>query len=1224
MAWTKEQQAAIDSRDQTLLLSAAAGSGKTAVLVERIIRRLLDKDKPVDITELLVVTFTKAAAAEMRERVAAALTQALAEDHDPAVEKQLALLPSAHISTLHAFCQSVIRRYFYTIDVDPRFTVGGEEELNLLRHSVMEEVFLSYYEDGDKAEFLYPLADMFGTDRGDDALMNTVGRIYNYSRAMPWPEAWLDEAAAAYAIPEEATIDDLSWTVPVLQHVRQVLSEQVKTYDTILHQLTGLADFQAAFSQLTEEREAIQRAEQCQSWSELEVAVTAISFKTLKAVRGLEEEDKAFWDGCKDQRSDVKKIIKAELQEGCFAVSAADWLDGIRAMQPVMAGLVQLTKDFAEAYRLAKKDKGWVDFNDLEHLCLKILLSPQSQPGHPVRSAAAEELSRTFKEVLIDEYQDTNGVQELITSLVSNDDNRFMVGDIKQSIYRFRLADPNLFLTKYSTFSRKETAKERCIDLARNFRSAENILAAVNEVFARSMTETAAGMGYGAREQLYAGRPACMDERWIGGPIEIHLLDTAPPLDQENGTAKDEQAPDDLQDEPDLTDFEQECLMVAKRLQDLKEEGRMVARKDGTLEPLQWRHMVILMRSMANKADAMLQALQSAGIPAYVEQSGGYFSAIEVRIILDLLRCIDNPEQDLAMAAVLRSPIVGMSEASLAQLRLSGPGTLWQNLPAYSHALPEGEERQVLLHYQLLLEQWRTYGRRNGVADLLQRIYEDTAYVQYVGGMPGGKVRQANLQALYDRARQYEESGFRGLLRYLKLIEKMREDQLDLAPAKVLGEGEDVVRVMSIHKSKGLEFPVVVLADMGKGFNLKDLRETILFHNRQGIGVKYYDAKWRMFYPTFIWNGIRAQLAWESKAEEQRILYVAMTRARDKLILTGHSSKLADNWQRWQRDIDPGSANCYLDWLMPVLVLRPDCRGCADAVAAGEDYQCDSGLWHIAVHHNALCFTAAEQQEADPRIGLLQERGLTGTAVPDWLEENLSWQYGYPLAIQTAAKLSVSEIKRRYGQLQTEELEEANQLAVSIDAAVPKEEDSFLAPPDWLQDKTEEHSGAQRGTVLHKVMQYVSLVADSTDASLRQELAQWETEGIFTAEERAMVYIPAVTAFCQSELGRRMAASSQVRREYPFSVLFSGGEYLPPVEAGETILIQGVIDCLFKEQDGWVLVDYKSDFLAEEQLFRDRYTVQLALYKRALEQILGETVKEVFIYSFHLNKAIGL
>lgn len=1211
MAWTNEQQAAIDSRGQTLLLSAAAGSGKTAVLVERIIRRLLDKEYPIDITELLVVTFTKAAAAEMRDRIGTALMKALSETKDLRVERQLALLPSAQISTLHAFCQHVIRKYFYTIDLDPAFSIAGEEELNLLRRQVLEDVFLSYYEDDEKASILYPLADMFGSDRGDDILMDTVSRMYTYARSLAWPEHWLKEAARAYDVAPDAVIDDMVWAGPIKDAVRRILEEDAHLYDGVLYHLRQREAFAPACDTFVAEQAALRQAAQARSWNDLSRFVRAIDFPRLKSLRKLSDDDKAVWERCKKVRDDVKKDVIKTLQSVYFSATPEEWLDGMRAMKPVMDGLVTLTLDFAKAYGAAKKEKGWIDFSDLEHFCLQILLAPDASPEHPVPSAAAEELRSQYEEVFIDEYQDTNGVQELITRLVSGEDNRFMVGDIKQSIYRFRLADPTLFLEKYQSFSRDEKAVQHCIDLGRNFRSVPVVLDAVNAVFSRAMTAEAAGMDYGEREKLYAGRQAPDDERWIGGPVEVDIVPT----------------PSDEEDDDGSTAFEKECRFIAGRIGELLASGRMAARKDGTLEPLSYRHIVVLLRSMAGKADVLIQALQEGGIPSYAEQSGGYFAAVEVQVMLALLRCIDNPEQDLAMAAVLRSPLVGLDETALAGVRLAGDGTLWQNLPAFVASLPDGvDEKEDLQQFMAAFDSWRTYSRRHGVAELLQRLYDDTAYVDFVGAMPGGDVRQANLKALYDRARQYEEAGFRGLFRYLQLMDKMKEDGLDLAPAKVVSEKEDVVRIMSIHKSKGLEFPVVFVADMGKAFNRRDTQDQILFHNRLGIGLKQYDPEWRISYPTLIWSGIAAQLRWEGTAEEERILYVAMTRARDQLILTGHSSHIDRDWQRWTSHLNPAQAKSYFDWVMPAALAPFGAKADADYARPGAAWQ--DAVWQVRIAKAVPAGTVEEgAYDGEPRLEALRRGDLTGTPVPSWLDEQLSWQYAYPQAVRTAAKFSVSEVKRRYQELHSDELQDEAALSVPAAAVIPPapgEDDAFAALPPWLAGEEAAVSGAQRGTALHKALQYITPAADQTTATLRREIDAFVRQGLLSREEAKLVYVPVLAAFCQSDIGRRMAESPELHREYPFTVLLAGGDPLPETETGEQILIQGVIDCLFREDDAWILVDYKSDRLETADAFRRRYAVQLALYKRAVEQITHRPVEETYIYSLHLQQEIRL
>lgn len=1210
MAWTNEQQAAIMSRGQTLLLSAAAGSGKTAVLVERIVQRIIDSPSSPDITDVLVVTFTKAAATEMRDRIAVALADVAEKTGRTDIERQLALLPAASISTLHSFCQDVIRNYFYTIDLDPSFIIAGEEELSLLRKQVMEEVLLSYYESETKANILYPIVDMFGTARGDDVCMQTIERLYQYAISMPWPLHWLQEAAKAYDIPNGTGIDKLAWSKPIIMEIQRMLRENIRLYGQLIEKLSEYPALEKGLLLFQQEQQVFITAASKTTWQGLQKALVAIEFSRLPSFRKLDEVDKAVWEQCKKIRTDIKKYIQDQAVPTYFSVSEDSWLAGMQTMYPIISGLVDITTDFFNAYREAKKAKQWIDFSDLEHLCLKILLDPASTPEQIIPSSVALELQQKYSEVLMDEYQDTNGVQETIIQLVSRKDNRFMVGDIKQSIYRFRLADPTLFLQKYTQFSREEAATERCIDLCRNFRSAPSVLAAVNEIFEQVMTEETTGLSYGSRERLYAGREKLDDEAWVGGKTEIHILVTD--ADEEKRLA--EPAEEELL--PEQTAFEKECTLIAERIQALLASGKKIANKDGSLEPLTYRHIVILLRSLAGKTAPLTQCLQQAGIPSVAEQRGGYFAAIEVQVMISLLQCIDNPEQDIPLTAVLRSPIVGINDIALANLRTCQTGSLWQNLPYFASQIAQGEEQKRVQQFLRQFEEWRTYGRRHGVAELIWRLFTDTSYYDYVGGLPGGSVRQGNLKALYDRAQAYERVGYRGLFRYIRLLEKMQEDGVDLAPANVLGEHENVVRIMSIHKSKGLEFPVVIVADMGKTFNRRDTNELILCHHTLGIGIKQYDSLWRMLYPTLAWNGVRTQLAWESTAEEERILYVAMTRARDKLILVGHTNNMKHDLLRWQHRVHPAQAKSYLDWVMSVVLNKVD-NFLMESLENSKIWEDD--IWQVQIRGAVSPETGeACAKTADARIEAVRQGILTQTPAPRWLLSALRWQYPFPEAVHMSAKISVSEIKRQHSLIQQADNEELSEPLIKP----LTEENPFMIPPAWERPQQDRVSGAMRGTAMHKAMQYIPLQVDLSLADIRAYLVEQTQKGHLTSEESEMVDIIHLQAFLQSDIGKCMARSPEVHREYPFSVLLKQNTYLPSLEKGEAVLVQGIIDALFLDQDEWILLDYKNDFLPDKEAFIKRYRVQLDIYKEAIEQVTGKRVKEMYLFSFYLQQAI--
>lgn len=1204
MAWTKSQEAAIISRGQNLLLSAAAGSGKTAVLVERIIQRLLDKEDPMDVTALLVVTFTKAAATEMRERIGLRLQQAWKETGDPRIERQLALLGSAQISTLHSFCQSVIRQYFYTIDMDPQVTIASEEELKIVRKDIGSQLLLQYYEQEDNERFR-SLADRFGSERGDDGLLYLIERLYTFSRSMAWPNHWLEDVKENYHIPEGKEMDDIPWAKEILSFVHLYIEEAISLYKQGL-QLCRYDDGPKAYEELFEkELSYLEKVYTAQTWKEVEEAIQLVAFARLPSIGKKDKtvEQLELMDQCKALRDTCKKTIK-ELQDTYFSTSGEEWIQQTRQLYPYISLLVELTQRFAQAYETEKKEKKIMDFGDLEQRCLEILLAPESTPEHPVPSEAARELKERFQEVLVDEYQDTNGVQEMIASLVSRGNNRFMVGDIKQSIYRFRLADPTLFLEKYQTYDQDEVAQCRRIDLSQNFRSDATVLDGINYIFERIMTKGSAEMEYGEKEKLYPGRilPQSPDI-FAGGTIEVHLVECAKKesLEQE-------------QDQLELTAFEEEAYVIAERIQQLMEEGTMVSEKEGTYRPMKYGDVVILLRSMTGKAEVLVEVLKKVGIPVFAEQNTGYFEAAEVRFIRSLLACIDNPLQDIPMAAVLHSPIVGLSMEDLGRIRLEGKGCLWTLLPSYADHYENN--RSKIWQFIKQLESWRTFARRNGVGRLLLRLYKETGYMDYVGGLEDGVVRQRYLKAFYDKACQYEQSDFRGLFRFLRFLDRLEEEGVDMAPPASGETADSAVRIMSIHKSKGLEFPIVIVADTAKEFNQQDSRSAALFHQQWGIGLKQYHSRWRMWYPTISWHAVRHQLEREGKAEEQRVLYVALTRAKDKLIITGTSKELQRDALRWQsydgtlRDSRIVHSRSYLDWLMQALLLHDQggiwLHGLKERLY-GKALQ--AGYWRLWLHearHRAENETVTAVVPTEWEA--LRKKERTGHTLPEEITCQLQWHYGHEVAVHTPAKVSVSEIKSR----QQPEEEETLPLFPT--------ETVFETRPSWEGEK--ETGGTAYGTLFHRCMQYIDMKKTDTKEDVKKALWSLYEEEILQ-DEPINQLVEGVYDFFTSPLGRRMKAATVAEREVSFSVLLDASWYDPKAK-GEDVFLQGVIDCLWEEEGQLILVDYKTDRISSVEELVMRYRIQLALYKEAIQTIRNQSVGHTYIYSTKLKEYVEI
>ena len=1286
--WTPEQESAIiapkDSSldNQTLLVAAAAGSGKTAVLVERIITRLKDMDNPLSVQELMVVTFTKAAAQEMSARIGLALAKAMESTDDEVMqqrlERQLNLLPSAHISTLHSFCQWVIRSYFYKLDINPTARIGNEAEMALLQQEVLADLLTKSYEEG--LYNIYELADFFSDDKSDAGLTAKIMSLYNYAMSLANPDGWLRKALEPYkeamtVNPSETLWGQYMWDnhVAVIDRIRERLErmEQILLDPVGPHKWQNIYDNQLA---------ALSMLSGAETWDDMgEACKHTDTFIKDRFNKLGEEVDPSLQAEFKSLGSQNKEDLKG-MQAAVFTVPESTLQEQFKAQYPIIEGLVELTIAFHQAYRDMKQEQGIMDFSDLEHLCLALLVEPGTEDD-PQPSEVAKELQDTFKEIMVDEYQDTNGVQETIINLISRVDNRFYVGDVKQAIYSFRMADSSLFMEKYNTYGDTD-AVERRIDLAKNFRSHENILAATNFLFYQIMTEEAAELNYTEAESLIPGRIVeDAPEDWVGGDVELQLLDVS--KDTLSASESDEDEGDDPENNERELDF------IIQKIKEIHGAKKKVQNPDGTFRQIEWRDFAILRRSLAGWGTRAVEAMRQAGIPAVVNERDGYFEAQEIQLLLALLSIIDNPEQDLPMAAVLHSGLVGLDANELGALRLSGEGSLWSLMPAYA----EEAQDERLLAFIDHMERWRTLSRRHGVTDLLWDIYESQDYVNYVGAMPNGLVRRANVLALYDRAKGYEASGFRGLFRFLRFVESLRDSNQDMPLANVVSEADNVVRLMTIHKSKGLEFPVVFLSGVQKGFNMMDLRSELLIDKNAGLGLKGYFPDIRVSFPTMPWFYVKDVKEAALKAEEERILYVALTRARDKLIMTGHfkgfknaKGKLSTlgelikntasvEGQQLPTDIIT-QANTYLDWLIMGFARHLDGGNPLRVAIEYEgptyfdlpDKKCRI---KVEVHDGSLYGDLDYKADIDETtINKVRElKAVNAVELPQEIEDRFNYSYPYSDATRRTAKISVSELKRRFQERELEAgtIDTLNEPIITVDtgakravsdailgqaikidpkssvnveakninpAGLPITEASdvtvssdelansvFGRKPQALQSEEDVLTGAQWGTLMHEAMQWLPL-AQYTQASLTKELDALVMKGTFTEEERNLLSDTSLYKFFSSDLGQRLINAKRIERELPFSMLFEGKRVYDTLEDGENLFLQGIIDTAFEEDGEWVLVDYKTDRVKSGEDLIKRYKIQMDLYKEALQRLTGMPVKASYIYSFRLHDAI--
>lgn len=1269
--WTPEQESAIMSpKDsnlgaQTLLVAAAAGSGKTAVLVERIITRLKDMENPLSVQELMVVTFTKAAAAEMSARIGVALAKAMESTDDKALqarlERQLNLLPSAHISTLHSFCQWVIRSYFYKLDIPPTARIGNEAEMALLKQEVLENLLKEAYENNTYG--IFDLSDFFSDDKSDAGLQDKVLSLYEFAMSQSNPDGWMRRAVEPYEAAQKQDLRDTLWGRAMWDDQQAEIdriADRIESMEPLLESPVGPKKWDKVYQ---EQLAALAQLKGAETWSDMVDVCrnldtfTKASFTSLGKALEKGEVDGTLADEFKSLGSQNKDSLKG-MKNGLFHIDEAVLQQQFKDQYPLIYNLVELTIAFHKAYDEAKKEQGIMDFSDLEHLCLALLVEPGTE-DNPQPSEVALELQDTFKEIMVDEYQDTNGVQETIINLISRVDNRFYVGDVKQAIYSFRMADSSLFMNKYNTYGLMNDAVERRIDLAKNFRSHENILTTTNFIFYQIMTQEAAELDYGEKESLIPGRiveDAPSD--WVGGAVELHLLDTSDTNRSDESDGDSETAGDEPENNERELDF------IIQKIKELHASKKQVQNADGSFRQIQWRDFAVLRRSLAGWGTRAVAAMRQAGIPAVVNERDGYFEAQEIQLLLSLLQIIDNPEQDLPMAAVLHSGLVGLDANELGALRLTGDGSLWSVMPLYAEQAQDERLLQFIAH----IEHWRTLSRRHGVADLLWDIYETLDYVNYVGAMPNGLVRRANVMALYERAKGFESSGFRGLFRFLRFVESLRDSNQDMAVANVVTEADDVVRLMTIHKSKGLEFPVVFLSGVQKKFNTMDFNSPLLVDKNGGIGLKGYYPDIRVSYPSMPWLYCKSIKSDAMKAEEQRILYVALTRARDKLFLTGYINKEIKKEKGVGAHIKHAAltqtqalgadlikaGNSYLHWLLIAFARHLDGGAPLRNIIELEgetnfdllDRQCQV---KVEIHDGSLYGDLDYKADVDETtINTVRALGkVNDVELPEEIVQRFAFTYPNLIASKTTAKISVSELKRRFAERDAEAVsatevsmqqqsvpsgdatDDTTDEAAVVDTSIPAMSETELADsvfgrkPMAIADAEEIVTGAQWGTLMHEAMQWLP-VKKYTQKSMTDMLDSLQADGKFSDEERSLLSDRSLYGFFNSDLGQRLIASKRVERELPFSMLFDGNRVYPDVEKGERLFLQGIIDTAFVEDGQWVLVDYKTDRVKSGDELIRRYKIQMDLYKEALERLTNMPVKASYIYSFRLHEAVLL
>lgn len=1198
--WTEEQSQAIHEKGSNILVAAAAGSGKTAVLVERIINKIIQEE--IDIDKLLVVTFTNAAASEMRERILNAIYKKIEEEPtNLRLQKQITLLNKSNICTIHSFCLDVIRNNFYEINISPNFRIGDTAEIELLKEEVLDELFEDLYLKEDKG-FL-KLLEIYTSYKDDEPLKDIVKSIYNFIQSAPFPEKWLAEKVKLFDIDIENTdFAETVWGKIILNNYKECIEENILGLKKIKKELDAeneLEKFSQALRLDIENLESL--LVNLNSWDKSYELAKTFSFVRWPSSKKINSETPAF---VKEKRDMINAKFK-KLKDSIFIYTSAEVLADLKDMYEVLNLLQAIILKFNENYKKAKLERNIIDFNDIEHLALKILI--KDEDGKYVPSEIAKKYQDKFEEIAIDEYQDSNMVQEYILTSISKGNNIFMVGDVKQSIYKFRQAMPELFLNKYKTYKLKKEkteADDLKIQLFKNFRSRKNILDTTNIIFQEIMSKDLGDVDYNEDEYLNLGanyEEPQLENIDFAGKTEINIINL-------EDTTKDVQ-----EDEEDNVKTERiensilEARYVAKKINELVNSNYYVLDKKEGYRKVTYKDIVVLLRSTTELSPIYEKEISDLGMPVYSETSTEYLNSVEIQLIMSCLKIIDNPMQDIPLVTVMRSMIGGFTDNDLIEIRLADKYENFYESIVKARIQVNEELRNKIDSFLELINQWREASEFLALDELIWKIYMDTGYYNYVGLMQNGKLRQANLKMLFERAKQYESATFKGVFNFINFIDKLKLRNNDLGAAKIIGENENVIRIMSIHKSKGLEFPVVFLSSTGKNFNLKDLREKILIHQEIGFGPNYENSELKIEYPTLAKEAIKMVSKIESISEEMRVLYVALTRAKEKLIITGIEKDLQKSIESKEKElqiyesednakINPKmleSYKSYLDWI-ELVYLKNKIK--------------NSDIFEFNVISKAEILNQTVESEAK-RKDVLKDIANKKVSKENMekIKNILEWEYKYKDSTEMPSELSVSKIK----ELSKDKTEE--KIGIT------------LKKPNFLIEKTE-LTPAEKGTIMHLCLQKLNYKEEYNLEKLKNMVNNLVKQEIILPKEAESVNYNKILAFLSSNIWKEMRTAKVVEQEKAFYLNLKANEIYQN-NAEDEILVQGIIDLYYiTNNDELVLVDYKTDYVENnnEQSLEDKYNIQLEIYKKALEESLNRKVDKVYIYSTWLNKEIEI
>ena len=1206
--WTEEQKQAIYETGNNILVAAAAGSGKTAVLVERIINKIINEN--IDIDKLLVVTFTNAAASEMRERVLNAIYKKIDEEpENEKLQRQITLLNKASICTIDSFCLDVVRNNFFEIDIAQNFRIGDTTEIEILKQDVIEDLFEEKYEAEDK-DFI-KLINTYTSYKDDTPLKELILKIYTYIQSNPFPEKWLDEKVEMFNLSDKLDNDfaQTIWGKLLLKQVKEIVEDSQLKLETEKDNLNQYPELVKYFQIICDDIDQLEMLKiNLDSWDKACEIASNIKFKTWVTDKKITLEAK---DIAKATRDEVKTNLKKAIEK-ILIFNSREANEDINGMYDVLKKLENIILEFGEKFEKRKKDKNIVDFSDVEHYALKILLKEDGTP-----SEIAKKYQEKFEEIAIDEYQDSNLVQEYILTSISRGNNVFMVGDVKQSIYKFRQARPELFLEKYKNYKTKNIktdAEDLKIQLFKNFRSRKEVLDFSNEIFENIMSEELGELNYTKEEFLNLGASYEDTNQDLRAEIDILTIDDEEDLASEQEAKATVPNTYETENEEDgdeierVENIELEAKFVANRIKQLIDNKfQIYDAKKQEKRDIKYKDIVVLLRSTKEPAPIFEKEILNLGMPVFSDSSAEYLESIEIQTIMSLLKIIDNPLQEIPLVTVMRSAIGGFTDNELVEIRLSDKYDNFYNTILKAKKNVGKSLREKIDKFLDNLEMWRKEQEYLSLDELIWKIYNDTGYYNYVGLMTNGELRQANLKMLFVRAKQCESISFKGLFNFINYIEKVKTSSKDMDSAKIIGENDDVIRIMSIHKSKGLEFPVVFLSGTGKQFNMQDLNNKILLHPEIGIGVKYIDYDRQIEYDTLSKQAMKNQIMLETLSEEMRVLYVALTRAKEKLIVTGYSTKdkqkeLDEIIYKYEKlnHIILKKYKTYLDWIKLVYNYNKEIMQELSTINVYSKKE---------VLKNCVAEKEKEVNTAEQILNKISEIKIDEKEEKN-IADLLEYSYKFNDATVVPTKTSVTEIKE-----------------MTKDVA-SKEYSIELSTPKFLQKDTEINiTNAQKGTLIHLCMQKLDLKkAKYTFDDIKELVEKLENKKIITHKEAEAININKVYKFTKSKIWEEMIHAHVVQREKSFYIKLPAKKIYQK-ELDESVLVQGVIDLYYiNSDDELVLVDFKTDYVEnrDEESLINKYRTQLELYKNALEQATKRKVSRMYIYSTYLEKEIEL